>query len=226
MSTKKSPSGVSTAWPWPPHRIPHMNKASLTAAHRWAAARGVPKEFSQILGATAKVRTAIPGHEVDIPGGKKPSRCDVFAEVKTEDGVGAIGITAKANDGFGQTIREWQKDRVGGGRERLSALCHTLGTPYPPPPDLRYQPFHRLAAAIYEADVRKADFAAMIVQSFSSRQKGLDDFKAFCKLLGVNLVPEKPFRTTLSGRRILLAWVDSSNLAQPASAGESREDIS
>ena len=192
-----------------------MNKASLTAAHRWAVVRGVPPEISQILGADTKVRTAIPGRRVAIPGGKEPSRCDVFAKVKTDDGLGAIGITAKADDGFGQTIAEWQKDRVRGGRARLGALCHTLGIQNPPPLDLRYQPFHRLAAVIYEVDnhCHVADFAAMIVQSFSNSQKGFDDFKAFCKLLGASLVPGAPCWTTLkSGRRILLGWVDSSDL--------------
>ena len=197
-----------------------MNKAALTAAYRWVTAQGMPPEFSPILGAAAKVRTAIPGLKVDIPGGEEPSRCDVFADVETEHGTGAIGITAKANDGFGQPIREWQKDRKGGGRERLSAICHTLETRYPPPLGLRYQPFHRLAAAIYEADERQADYAGMIVQSFSSRRTGFDDFKAFCELLGVNLVSGKPCWTTRnSSRRILLAWVDSANLGQPGFGG-------
>ena len=160
------------------------------------------------------MRTAIPGLKVDIPGGEEPSRCDVFADVETEHGTGAIGITAKADDGFGQIIRDWQKDRKGGGRERLSAICHTLETRYPPPLGLRYQPFHRLAAAIYKADDCQAGFAGMIVQSFSSRRTGFDDFKAFCDLLGANLVPGTPCWTTThkSGRRVLLAWVDSSNL--------------
>ena len=192
-----------------------MNKAALTAAHRWVTARGVPPEFSKILEAGAKVQTAIPGLKVDIPGGTEPSRCDVFSKVETKHGVGAIGITAKADDGFGQTIAEWQKDRVRRGSARLGALCHTLGTQYPPPLDLRYQPFHRLAAAIYEADARGTDFAAMIVQSFSNSQKGFDDFKDFCKLLDARLVlvPGAPCWTTLtSGRRILLGWVDSSDL--------------
>ena len=65
------------------------------------------------------------------------------------------------------------KRQKGGGRERLSAICHTLETRYPPPLGLRYQPFHRLAAAIYEADERQADFAGMIVQSFSIRAQRL-----------------------------------------------------
>ena len=167
------------------------------------------------------MRTSIPGLKVDIPGGEERSRCDVFAHVGTEHGTGAIGITAKADDGFGQTIRKWQKDRKGGGRERLSAICHTLETRYPPPLGLRYQPFHRLAAAIYEADERQADYAGMIVQSFSSRRTGFDDFKAFCELLGVNLVPGTPCWTTRnSSRRILLAWVDSANLGQSGFGGQ------
>ena len=193
-----------------------MNKAASTAANRWVTAQGMPPEFLPILGAGTKVRTAIPGLKVDIPGGEERSRCDVFAHVGTEHGTGAIGITAKADDGFGQTIRKWQEDRKCEGRERLSAICHALETPYPPPLDLRYQPFHRLAAAIYKADDYQADFAGMIVQSFSIRSKGFDDFKAFCELLGVNLVPGMPCWTTRkSSRRILLAWVDSANLVQP-----------
>ena len=192
-----------------------MNKPSLDAAHRWAAVRGVPPEISQILESDTKVRIAIPGRRVAIPGGRERSRCDVFALVETKHGVGAIGITAKADDSFGKTIHKWQKDRKGKGRERLGALCHTLGIRNPPPQDLCYQPFQRLAAAIYEADDRNADFAAMIVQSFSKSQRGFDDFKDFCNLLDPSLVlvPGVPFWTTLkSGRRILLGWVDSSDL--------------
>lgn len=192
-----------------------MNKPSLDTAHRWAAVRGVPPEISQILESDTKVRTAIPGLRVGFPDGREPSRCDVFAEVETKHGVGAIGITAKAGVGFGKPISEWRKTVEGGGRERLSILCDALEIRNPPPPDLCYQPFHRLAAAIYEADDRNTDFAAMIVQSFSKSQKGFDDFKDFCNLLDPSLVlvPGVPFWTTLkSGRRILLGWVDSSDL--------------
>ena len=190
-----------------------MNKPSLDAAHRWAAVRGVPPEISQILESDTKVRTAIPGLRVGFPDGREPSRCDVFGLVETKHGVGAIGITAKASVGFGESIRKWLDNSEGGRRERLGIICNTLEIRNPPPQDLRYQPFHRLAAAIYEADDRNADFAAMIVQSFSKSQKGFDDFKAFCKLLGASLVPGAPCWTTLkSGRRILLGWVDSSDL--------------
>lgn len=212
MTAKKPPLGAFAHWPRKPcdrALLPDMNDAAIAAVDRWEAAEGVPPEISGILGADAKLGHAIPGEIVPIPGGPGPSRCDVFALVKTENGVGAIGIFA-TDDGFGETVRDWLQGGVIDGEGRLGVVCSALEVQAPQTEELRYQLLHRMAAAIIKADQR-AKFVGLIVQSFSREQKGLEDFRAFCELLGAkDVVPGKPFWVTRqSGRRILLGWADT-----------------
>ena len=186
-----------------------MNDAALAVVDRWESAQGLPPEIFEILGVNAKLGHAKPDLKVALGGGKKPSRCDVFAKVKVENMLGGIAIFATDN-GFGKTVRKWQKQRVGKGQGRLSAVCRALELQPQQTHKLRYKLLHRTAAVICELD-RVAKFAGLIVQSFSHEQKGFEDFKTFCMLLGAKDVePGKPcWVTRPSGRRILLGWVDS-----------------
>ena len=212
MTAKKPPLGAFAHWPRKPcdrALLPDMNDAAIAAVDRWEAVKGVPPEISKILGADAKLRYAIPGHIVPISGGPGPSRCDVFALVETENGVGAIGIFA-TDDGFDVTVRDWLNGGVVDGKGRLGVVCRTLEIQAQQTEELRYQLLHRMAAAIIKAD-KRAKFVGLIIQSFSQGQKGLEDFKDFCRLLGAeDVLPGKPFWVTRpSGRRILLGWADT-----------------
>ena len=186
-----------------------MNDAALAVVDRWESARGLPPEISKVLGAGTKLGNAKPGLKVALGGGKKPSRCDVFAKVEVESMLGGIAIFA-TDKGFGKTVRKWQKQRVGKGQGRLNAVCRALELQPQQTQKLRYKLLHRTAAIICELG-RRTQFAGLIVQSFSHEQKGLEDFKTFCMLLGAEDVePGKPcWVTRPSGRRILLGWVDS-----------------
>ena len=185
-----------------------MNDAALAVVDRWESAQGLPPEISDILGAGAKLGHAKPGLKVALGGGRKPSRCDVFAKVEVENMLGGIAVLA-TDSGFGKTVRKWQKRRVGKGQERLSAVCRALEVRPQQTQHLRYKLMHRTAAVIRSLD-RNAKVAGLIVQSFSQEEKGLKDFKAFCKLLGAEDEPGKRCRVTRpSGLRILLGWVDS-----------------
>ena len=103
------------------------------------------------------------------------------------------------------------EDRGGEGQERLSAVCNALEVRPERTQELRYKLMHRTAAVILKADKRLSKFAGLIVQSFYPEQKGLEDFKAFCMLLGAKDVePDKSFWVKRpSWFKILLAWVDS-----------------
>ena len=212
MTAKKSPLGAFAHWPRKPcdrALLPEMNDAALSVVDLWEAAKGMPPEISEILGADAKLGHAIPGEIVPIPGGPGPSRCDVFALVGTENGVGAIGIFA-TNDGFDATVRDWLTGGVIDGKGRLGVVCNALEVQAQQTEELRYQLLHRMAAAIIKAD-KRAKFVGLIVQSFSQEQKGFEDFEAFCVALGAkDVLPGKPIWVTRpSGLKILLAWVDS-----------------
>ena len=113
------------------------------------------------------------------------------------------------NEPFGPTVGEWLIDASDGKKERLSAICSLLGCAQPPL-HLRYQLFHRTAAAVIEATRFKTDRAAMVVQSFSPTGRWFDEFAAFASHLGFKVTQEQGSRLTLpSGIDLTLAWVTS-----------------
>lgn len=74
-----------------------------------------------------------------------------------------------------------------GKMERMRFICELPGLTEDPPDKLRYQLFHRTAAAVLEANRFKTDQAAMIVQSFSQEHRWLEDFQAFTNILDFSL---------------------------------------
>jgi hypothetical protein len=184
--------------------------SAMSAALSWEAAQGLPTEIAALFGADAEMLLAIPEHKVALPGGRRESQCDIFSLVKAEGLTYAVAIEAKVNEPFGPSLGEWMKTPTPGRIERLSAICALLGCATSPPPQLRYQLFHRAAAAVIEAKRFKTDAAAMIIQSFSPSHKWFDEFAAFCQFLGLS-----PSRGTSlayqlpDGRNLALGWATS-----------------
>ncbi len=163
--------------------------SAMAAALSWEAAKGVPPEISAVLGDTTELLLAVPEHQVPLPGGGRASQCDVFALVKTDTETCALAVEAKVNEPFGPTIGEWMTNASPGKVARLDFILGLLGLGTPPPATLRYQLFHRTAAAVVEAGRFKTDRAAMIVQSFSAEHRWFADFDAFAQFLGVAVKP-------------------------------------
>lgn len=185
--------------------------SAKATASSWEASDGLPSEILRILGQDSELLFAIPEHKVPLPGGKRESQCDVFALVRRRERTCALAVEAKVNEPFGPTVGEWMQKKTPGRIERLSSICHMLDVPYPPPAHLRYQLFHRTAAAIVEAERFKTDDAGMIVQSFSQVRRWFEDFAEFCDYLGVTASPEKPIKKTLPvGKPLILGWATGS----------------
>jgi hypothetical protein len=185
--------------------------SAMAAALCWEAAKGLPPEVAAILGPDARLLLAIPEHKVALPGGRRESQCDVFGLVGLDAGLCALAVEAKVNETFGPTVGEWLQDASPGKAERLATICAMLGTPCPPPPELRYQLFHRTAAAIVEADRFGAGTAAMIVHSFSPDHRWFEDFAAFCHLLGAEPACGRGIEVGLpDGQRLILGWATGS----------------
>ena len=180
----------------------------MAAALSWEAASGLPSEISNLLGGGSfELLLAIPEHKVALPGGRRESQCDVFALVKKLNELTAIAVEAKVNEPFGPTVGEWMVDASAGKVERMNFICDLLGLSAPPPDEMRYQLFHRTAAAILEAQRFKADRAAMIVQSFSQNHRWFDDFQAFANLLGLHAERGRSLNYDLpSGMPLILGW--------------------
>lgn len=185
--------------------------SAMAAALSWEAAKGLPPEIALILGSNAELLLAIPEHKVPLPGGRRESQCDVFALVRIGETTCALAVEAKVNETFGPTIRDWMREPTPGQVERLTAICNLLGASYPPPPDLRYQLFHRTAAAVIESRRFGTDAAAMIVQSFSQEHRWYEDFDSFCEFLGVAAQRGAAINYGLpDGRTLTLGWATGS----------------
>lgn len=155
-------------------------------AYAWEAANGFPAEIGALFDTFGKVELllAIPEYDVALPGGVRPSQNDVFALVRTKDGLIVVMVEGKVSEAFDPTLEEWRKDASTGKADRLAHLRAKLGLTNDPPPGTRYQLLHRAASAVIEAERFHARDAALIVHSFSPEQASLGDYQAFLGLFG------------------------------------------
>ena len=181
--------------------------SAMATALSWEAAAGLPKEVSAIIGGEPDLLFAIPEHKVALPGGGRASQCDVFALVRAGDQTVALAVEAKVDEPFGPTVDEWLQGASDGKTTRIRYICQLLGLPQRPKTGLRYQLFHRTAAAVIEAERFKADRAAMIVQSFSQQHKWFEDFHEFAGQFGLDAQPGAALNCRLpSGMNLTLGW--------------------
>lgn len=188
--------------------------SAKAAAERWEASGGWPPEIARQfelagLGPT-ELLIALPEWKTPLPGGERASQTDIFTLVRTNIGVVACGVEAKVAESFDKTVTEWSLSASIGKQERLSHLCELLGLANPPPGELRYQLFHRTAAALIEAKRFGCAGAAMIVHSFSAENMWLKDFQAFASALGVTVGHDAPAVTRpCGGMPLLLGWASA-----------------
>jgi hypothetical protein len=178
----------------------------MAAAQSWEA--GFPPEVAALCGSDAELQLAIVEHKVAMPGRGYPSQCDVFALVHAGGRDMAVAVEAKVAETFGPTIGEWLGASPSANKlDRLRTLAAWLGIEAPDP-SLRYQLFHRSAAAIVEARRFHRPVAAMLVQSFSPEAAWADDFAAFTHALGLGRVaPGAVAETVLADGLVLrLGW--------------------
>src|SRR5260370_13818620 len=137
--------------------------SAKTLAHAWEDAAGLPPEIAALLSGFGKVELllAIPEYDVPLPGGERPSQNDVFALVRSKDGLIVIMVEGKVAESFGPTLEEWRKDASAGKTERLAYIRARLGLARDPAPVTRYQLLHRAASAAIVAERYHASDAAI-----------------------------------------------------------------
>ncbi|UXX84471.1 DUF6946 family protein [Roseovarius pelagicus] len=95
--------------------------SAQAAARSWEDAKGLPPEIATILGPDAELLLAFPEHKVALPGGSRPSQCDIFALARTPDQTIALSVEAKVNEPFDRSLADWMGDR----RCAASGRCKT-----------------------------------------------------------------------------------------------------
>ena len=157
---------------------------------------------------------ALAEHPVTVPGRGGPSKCDVWALLKGANGLVSLAIEGKAGEPFDKTIEDWLGAEPTANRKaRLDGLCTLLGLTTPPPVTLRFQLFHRTAAALIEAERIGATQAVMCVQSFGDKPGdkpiGFTDFAAFVSLFGASAVRNGlVLAGNIGGVTLYLGWAD------------------
>ncbi len=173
-------------------------RSAKLLAERWEAASGFPPEISHVFARSGipsfqdlEMLLAFPEYQVPLPGGTRPSQCDLFALARGRSGLVAIAIEGKVAETFGPTLAEWQSTESEGKQQRLSFLCAQLQLAQPLPSTIRYQLLHRTACALLEARRYGAQAAAMIVHSFGSPRESFDDYAAFLALFGASTAADR-----------------------------------
>jgi hypothetical protein len=203
--------------------IPHLGKGELhwrdgfsakSVCTSWFNANDIPPGLRNVLDQAVEFR----GAELldawlercrHLPWGKgNPSQTDLLAVLRTGDGLAVLGVEAKVKESFGPIVRDWLADGGANKAERLRGLCNLLGIEEDAAMILRYQLFHRTAAAILEAKRYGARHAAMIVQSFCPDRTGLGDFQAFAEVVGFGSVAADGISEAkeLDGVSVRIGW--------------------
>lgn len=165
--------------------------SAMAIAEAWQQADGFPAPIATILESAGEPFSSLtpllifPEHKVPLPGGQRDSQNDVWVLASHERGLASITVEGKVSESFGDTLETWRKDASPGKRQRLAFLLRTLGLSAEPHGNIRYQLLHRAASALIEAERFHADTALIVVHSFSRKDVGFGDFRAFTRLFGV-----------------------------------------
>jgi len=162
--------------------------SAMSVAQSWEAAAGkLPPEIGELLDTSPdqtihglQLLIAIPEYQIELPGGERPTQTDVFALAGNDAGLVVLAVEGKVDETFGPTIAA---KRAEGAESRLEFLHKLLELDPATTGSLRYQLLHRTAAAIILAQRFHAQAAVMVVQSFSSQDRWLEDFQRFASLL-------------------------------------------
>jgi hypothetical protein len=192
MSKIFVPSEAAASWQRLVARPEHwkVSFSAMTLAQCWEHSGGLlPPEIRELLVSAQhpplsapELLLAIAEYQLRLPGGDRPTQTDVFALVRGSGGLAACAVEGKVDEKFGPTIEE---KRCKGAAERLAFLHDLLRIPPDSSASLRYQLFHRSAAAILLAQQFFAPAAVLIVHSFSPSHRWYSDFEAFGRALGV-----------------------------------------
>jgi len=179
--------------------IPHLGKpthwkqgrSAKAVADSWFQANDLPPRVRAVLDQSAELNGA---ELVDAwlerctdLGDRRGSatQTDLLAILGVGDALAVMAVEAKVTESFGPLVSEWIGEGSEGKEDRLQRLCNLLGFDRNMVGDLRYQLFHRTAAAILEARRYRADKAVLMVHSFCDNATGLSDFLTFYERMGI-----------------------------------------
>jgi hypothetical protein len=162
--------------------------SAFELATSWISAGDFPPPVRKVLDANSLYLRAqfIEGffeRQVDLRTPGRSSQTDLMVLARLAQGFAIIAVEGKVRESFGPIVDEWNTSP--GKSARLKHLCEVLGAPMAEVGRLRYQLFHRVASALFEAERYGAAEAMMLVHSFSDEYASLADYQNFANALGI-----------------------------------------
>jgi hypothetical protein len=193
-----------------------VGKSARTLAHSWIDQKLYPKEIENVFNdygekpfKKMKFLFVFPEYKVDLPPCyREPSHNDIFIIGRGENELVSICVEGKVSESFG-TYVPTPKNPNSGMPERLSKMCESLGLVERDISKIRYQLLHRTLSSVTMAKKLNANYAMMLVHSFSESNKGFNDFTKFTMLFGVEAKINKILESDrlVSGKKLYFAWV-------------------
>ncbi len=189
-------------------------------AFSWANARNdFPTKVRELMQGTPEYKDATLvdaffEREVKLRTRGKNSQTDLMVVVDVGEELAIIAVEGKLREPFSEVVRKW--NNTSGRQARLESLCETLNLRWPEVGELRYQLFHRVASAVYEAHRYHAQHAMLLVHSFSPDHCSFKNFAAFANVIGTPI----PAPGSCSEARMFenvsvrLAWVSDKPRSQ------------
>jgi hypothetical protein len=192
------PSRGVKDWRWllaKPEKHWRKGYSARALAHCWEEADGFPPEIARLLSGSGiaalddvKLLLAFPEYVTPLRGKGKSSHSDVFVLGKGADGgLVSVMVEGKVAEPFGETMNQWTAGMSDNKGIRLEYLKEILGLSGQIPGEIRYQLVHRTASAVIEAKRFNAQYAVMVVHSFSKEDEGFGDCAAFAGLFGAEV---------------------------------------
>jgi len=202
--------------------IPHLGKpthwkqgrSAKAVADSWFQANDLPPRVRAVLDQSADLNGA---ELIDAwlerctdLGDRRGSatQTDLLAVLGVGDELAVMAVEAKVTESFGPLVSEWIGEGGEGKEDRLQRLCDLLGFDRASVGDLRYQLFHRTAAAILEARRYRADKAVLMIHSFCDNATGLPDFLTFYERMSITGVGRDSLSAPASvgGLTLWIGW--------------------
>lgn len=204
VSGSNSPTGNGTPIPRlhvpmmaPEDVKPHLGKpthyregrSAFCLADSWFAENGLPEPIRATLETVEKFEGAelLEGffeREVSLSDGGRHSQTDLLALLSVKGSLVVMSVEGKVDEPFGKLVSEELGNASPLKRARIDRLSSMFGVTLEIALPLRYQLFHRTAAAIFEAQRFCSRTAVMMVHSFDANDAGANDYSRFSSALG------------------------------------------
>lgn len=181
-------------------------------ARAWANCRRFPRKVHEMLEAASLDLVPLfgfPEYKVNLPGGRHPSRNDLY--ILARDGKGTffpIMVVGRGDEPSGPLVHDWKGDRGEDGLERLAFIADGLDLAGKGMDRLRYNLLQEAVSVLLEGSRVGVDRGMLLVHSFGNHVDYFEDYGRFLSMFDLKAerdIVQGP--VNLDGFSLYFGWV-------------------